>query len=75
MDSLYFSRAIDDQRTLCLAPITERRLAMSSQKVEDTSGYFLYELSGNGEGAGVQIIARIVCVDAVDRMRMMLNLT
>ncbi len=74
MDDLYFSAPIDNERTLCLAPITERRRAMSSQQIDDPSGYFLYELTGSGESARVEIIARILSEDAVHRLRDMLKL-
>ena len=39
----YFSTNIDNETTLCIAPLTNRRLAMSGQEISDTSGYFLYE--------------------------------
>lgn len=74
MDSLYFSAPIDEERTLCLAPITERRREMASQEIDDPSGYFLYELTGSGESARVEIIARLISEDAVFRLRDMLKL-
>lgn len=74
MDDLYFSAPIDQERTLCLSPITERRREMSSQLIDDPSGYFLYELTGTGESARVEIIARIISEDAVYRLREMLKL-
>lgn len=74
MESLYFSAALDDERTLCLAPMTDRRAAMAEQEIEDTSGYFLYELTGTGDAARVAIIARADSEDAVLKLRAMLNL-
>lgn len=74
MEGLYFSARIGDGRTLCLAPITDRRLAMSTQDVNDASGYFLYELIGAGESARVEIIAQLVSEDAIHRLRAMLKL-
>lgn len=74
MDDLYFSAPLDEERTLCLSSITERRRAMASQPLDDTSGYFLYELTGSGESARVEIIARIISEDAVHRLRDMLKL-
>lgn len=74
MDDLYFSAPLGDERTLCLAAITERRRAMASQQIDDPSGYFLYELTGSGESARVEIIARLVSHEAVERLREMLNL-
>lgn len=74
MEGFYFSAPIDDERTLCLAPMTDRRLAMATEEIRDASGYFLYELNGSGESARVEIIARIVSEDAAYRLRDMLNL-
>lgn len=74
MEGFYFSARIDDECTLCLAPMTERRLSMAAEPVADTSGYFLYELKGTGESARVEIIARIVSDDAALRLRDMLKL-
>ncbi len=74
MEGFYFSSKLDNDRTLCLAPITDRRLEMSSDVVSDVSGYFLYELSGIGESAQVHIIAQITSEDAVERLRDLLSL-
>lgn len=74
MDGLYFSAPIDEERTLCLSPMTDRRQAMASDEVTDPSGYFLYELVGTGESARVEIIAHIISDSAVDRLRTILNL-
>ena len=74
MEGLYFSAPVDDERTLCLAPMTDRRLSMASQDVPDTSGYFLYELIGTGETARVEIIARVISDEAIHRLREMIRL-
>lgn len=74
MDGLYFSAPLADGRTLCLAQMTERRAAMALEAIEDTSGYFLYELAGTGDAARVEIIARLADEDAVLRLRTMLAL-
>lgn len=74
MEGFYFSARLDDERTLCLAPITERRLAMASEPVSDPSGYYLYEMQGSGVSARVEIIAHIVSDDAAMRLREMLKL-
>ena len=46
MGAYYFSKALDNYRTLCLAPLTERRLAEPGQEIQDVSGYFLFEKRG-----------------------------
>lgn len=69
MGDLYFSVNLDGDRTLCLAPLTDRRLSMSVQEIDDTSGYFLYEQQGFGEFASIEIIAKILSDDAILRIR------
>ena len=74
MEGMYFSTALDDGRTLCLTQMTDRRAAMSVRAIEDTSGYFLYELTGIGDTALVDVIARVDSDDAVLKLSKILNL-
>lgn len=74
MDEFYFSVNIDADRKLCLAPLTERRLAMAGQELSDTSGYFLYEQYGEGDFARVEILAHVVSEEAVGRIRTQFNM-
>lgn len=74
MDEYYFSLCLDADRTLCLAPLTSRRIEMSGQEVADTSGHFLFEKRGGGDDAGVEIIAQIVSDEAVLRLREMFGM-
>lgn len=73
MAQFYFSVNIDNDRTLCLAPLTDRKIAMSGQEIADTSGYFLFETRGSDE-RGVEIIAHVVSEDAVFRLREAFNM-
>jgi len=75
MDDLYYSVSIDADRTLCLAPITDRRLAMAGQEIADTSGYFLYEQQGRGDFASIEILAHVVSSEGVQRIRDMFNMS
>jgi hypothetical protein len=74
MDQFYFSVRLDDDRTLCLAPLTERRHECSGQELEDTSGYFLFEQKGSGDCAEVEIIARAISEEAAFRLRDMFKM-
>lgn len=74
MDGLYFSVNIDAERTLCLAPLTDRRLSMSGQEIENAGGYFLFEQCGSGDFADVEIIAHVVSEDAVQRLKEMFRM-
>lgn len=67
MDEYYFSIILDENRELCLAPLTERQIELSGQELPDTSGHFLFErCSGT---AKVEIIAQVLLPDAVLRLR------
>lgn len=75
MDDLYFSVSLADNHTLCLAPLTDRRLAMSGQEIDDTSGYFLYSQRGTGETALVEVIAKVLTPDAAMVLRDMFKMS
>lgn len=75
MDDLYYSVNLDRDRILCLAPLTERRLAMAGQEILDTSGYFLFEQQGEGDFATVEILAHVVSDAAVARLRDKFNMS
>lgn len=70
----YFSKALDNDRMLCLAPMTDRILARSGQKVEDVSGYFLYEQRSSDAFAGVEILARVASEEAAFALKQMLGM-
>lgn len=75
MVALFFTKTIDNDRTLFLAPLTERRIAMSGQVIEDASGYFLFEQSGSEPGGGIEIIAQAVDETAAMRLVQMFGMT
>jgi hypothetical protein len=75
MEAFYFSVALDSERTLCLAPLTDRRMAMSGQEIADPSGYFLFEKRGSGEAADIEIIAQVLSEDAALRLRDVLGMS
>ena len=74
MDDFYFSVRIDEELTLCLAPLTQRRMDMSGDEVTDQSGYFLFEKRGGGESAKIDIIARALNDDGVVRLKEMFGM-
>ncbi len=74
MEDIYFSVNLQDGHTLCLAPLTDRRIAMSGQEIPDTGGYFLYEQKGRGEHADIEVIAHILSEDAVMRIKHAFNM-
>ena len=74
MDDFYFSVNLDSERTLCLAPLTDRRLGMSGQDLADTSGYFLFEKRGEGEQAAIEVMAQVLTAEAALRLRDMFKM-
>jgi hypothetical protein len=74
MSEYYFSAKIDNDTTLCIAPLTDKRVELSGQEIQDCSGYFLFETKGDGEPGAVEILARIESEDAAFRLREMLAL-
>jgi hypothetical protein len=74
MSEYYFSAKIDSETTLCIAPLTNKRIDLSGQDIEDPSGYFLYQTKGGGEPSSVEILARLESEEAALRLREMLSL-
>lgn len=74
MADYYFSAKADDDTTICIAPITERRIELSGEKVDDKSGYFLFETRGGAEPSEVRILARLTSEEAALRLKQMLAL-
>lgn len=64
MDEFYLSVQVDEDRTLCVAPLTNKNIALSGQTVEDPSGYFLFEKHGTDETLDVTILAHLVSEEA-----------
>jgi hypothetical protein len=74
MAQFYFSRKTNTGTVLCLSPITDKRVELSGEEVEDRSGYFLYELRGGAEPSQVEILARVQSDEAAMRLKQMLKL-
>lgn len=74
MSEYYFSAKIDSETTLCIAPLTSKRIELSGQEIEDASGYFLYQTRGGGEPGDVEILARLESEEAALRLKDMLAL-
>lgn len=75
MSEYHFSRQLDRDRTLCVAPLSDRRIEASGQDIHDPSGYFLFETRGPIDDAEVEIIAQVVSEAAAVRLKEMLRLS
>ena len=74
MAEYYFSAQVDSDTTLCIAPLTEKRIELSGQKIADSSGYFLYQIKGGAEPDEVEIFARLESEEAALKLKNMLAL-
>ncbi|RAK57747.1 hypothetical protein [Phenylobacterium deserti] len=74
MGEFYFSAQLDEQTTLCIAPLSDRRVELADTDVEDVSGYFLYKTHGRDEPEAVEILAKVTSEEAAFTLREMLRL-
>ena len=75
MAELFMSAQLSDGVTVCVAPLSDRRIEQSGQSIEDRSGYFLYERRPRGNAEEVRIMARVIDEDAALRLSELLRLT
>ena len=75
MNNIYYTVNQPDGSTLCLAPLTGRRIASSDVEIDDPSGIFLYEHSGPYEAGSVRIIAKVMSEDAVLMFRSLFEMS
>ena len=75
MAQYFFSADLGDNRSLFLSPLTDRWLAMSQDVIHDQSGYFLFEQSGIGNAASIDILAQVHSEDAVFKLQEMFKMT
>ena len=74
MDDFYFSVDLDESRTLCLAPISDRMAELVGEDFDGPAhGYFLYESAK--EGRDINIIARATSYEAALQMRDMFSMS
>ena len=75
MAQFYFSSKLDHDRTLCLAPLSDRLLASCGDDAPvDSSGYFLFERRGDGHLVEIEIIARVDSDEAAVKLSEMIGL-
>lgn len=74
MNGYYLTKKLGDKRLLCVAPLSDRNIALSGQEVDDPSGYFLFEKRGSGDAYDVTILAHLVSEEAALQMGAMLQM-
>jgi hypothetical protein len=75
MSTFYFTVNLDNQCTLCLAPLTNRRIEESGQDIPDPSGYFLYEKRHQGATDEIEILAQVMSDEAAFRLKDLFRMT
>lgn len=73
MNALYLSANVSDDASLCIAPLSKRKIAACGQDPLDAAGYFLFE-QRHGDPDGVEVLARIETEEAAIRLAALLNL-
>ena len=75
MSFYYFTANLDNETTLCLAPISSTRAAQADECIDDVSGYFLYEYRRtNSTTPEIKVIARVATDDAALTLSRMLKM-
>lgn len=74
MTEYYFSAQVDSETTLCISPLTNKRIELSGQQIDDPSGYFLYQTRGGVKPCEVEILARFESEEAAFCLKDMLAL-
>lgn len=73
MDAIYLSASVDDNASLCIAPLTKRRILASGQDPNDAAGYFLFQCQEDDPDS-VEILARVESEAAAVRLGALLRL-
>jgi hypothetical protein len=73
-DPYYFSANLDNNRALCIAPLSNRRIEGCPERLNDVSGYFLFETNRATEPQSTKILARLVSEEAAFELSEMLNM-
>ena len=74
MADYYLSADLDNETTLCLSPLTDKRLELAGAEMADVSGLFLYTVQRSCQPERVEILARVATEDAVWRLKSMFGL-
>lgn len=75
MNNFYFSRALDNDRTLFIAPLADFDIEASGESLSDASGYFVYQRSYNDNQPPITLLARLHSEEAALEMSQMLGLS
>jgi hypothetical protein len=74
MEGFFLTVQLSDGRSLCVSPLSDRRVKQSGQQLDDLSGYFLYEKKIRGHIEEVEVMARVLTEEAALRLAEMLGM-
>lgn len=75
MGEYFFSVKLSNDRSLYVAPLTDRALLYSGEEFQDTSGYFLFERNDDCDDADINIIAQIHSDESALRLCQYFNMS
>lgn len=75
MGNYYFSRALENDRAIFIAPLSDIDVQASGEALEDASGYFLYQRCYRTTESQITVLARLQSEEAALEMCHLLNLS
>jgi len=74
MEDLYLSMRLDNNRIICVSPISARTYRESGgQGLGGDFGYFIYEMDAEHPESGIELIAKVVSEEAAVRIFEMIS--
>jgi hypothetical protein len=75
MNHYYFSRPLDNDRTLFIAPLADLDIEASGETLPDASGYFIYQRSYGENDSPLTVLARLHSEEAALELSKVLGLS
>ena len=69
MEDYFFELPLSNARTLCLGPVTKREADSTDANFCDGFGTYLFLANADAPGEDVEVIAKVVSVEAAQRLR------
>lgn len=69
MEDYFFEVPLSNARTLCLGPLTKREADSTDADFCDGFGTYLFLANADAPGEDIDVIAKIVSVEAAERLR------
>lgn len=69
MEDYFFELPLSNARTLCLGPVTRREADSTDTNFCDGFGTYLFLANADAPGEDVEVIAKVVSVEAAQHLR------